>query len=108
MRRQEEKFASQQVRAAALRLAPVIRMTRLGRNMTQEAAAERGKMSAYTWMKIERGDVSVSMGAWLSALECLGLLDALTLAPQPLAVAQPGTARLRARPSTAKTKAYDF
>ena len=109
MRRQEEKFASPQVKAAAVRLAPLIRINRLGRNMTQEAAAERAKMSAFTWMKIERGDVSVSMGAWLSALECLGLLDALTLSPTSLpVVVQPGTARLRARPNTAKTSTHDF
>lgn len=108
MRRQEEKFASLQVKAAAGRLAPVIRQTRLGRNMTQEAAAERAKMSVFTWMKIERGDVSVSLGAWLSALECLGLLDALSLsAPLPAKAPQEAT-RLRARPSSAKTDTYDF
>lgn len=38
-------------------------------------------MSAYTWIKVERGDVSVSMGAWLSALDWLGLLKALVLSP---------------------------
>lgn len=108
MRREEEKFASTQVKAAAGRLAPVIRTARLARNMTQEAAAERARMSAYTWMKIERGDVSVSMGAWLSALECLGLLDALVLSPELPVQAQPATVRLRARPSPAKTDAFDF
>jgi transcriptional regulator with XRE-family HTH domain len=108
MRRSEEKFASPQVKSAAGRLAPVIRQTRLGRNMTQAAAAERAKMSALTWMKIERGDVSVSLGAWLSALECLGLLDALSLAPTQPAQALQDTARLRARPSAAKADSYDF
>ena len=108
MRRQEEKFASPQVKAAAVRLAPIIRINRLGRNMTQEAAAERAKMSAFTWMKIERGDISVSMGAWLSALECLGLLDALTLTSNLPIAAQPTMARVRARPSAVKTSNYDF
>ena len=76
--------------------------------MTQEAAAERAKMSTFTWIKIERGDVSVSMGAWLSALECLGLLDALSLAPPQPTQEQPTTVRQRARPSAAKADAYDF
>lgn len=109
MRREEEKFVSGEVRGAATRrLAPIIRATRLARNMTQAAAAERARMSAYTWMKIERGDVSVSMGAWLSALECLGLLDALVLSPELSVQPRAETARLRARPSAAKRDAFDF
>ncbi|MBK5914328.1 helix-turn-helix domain-containing protein [Rhodocyclus purpureus] len=109
MRRQEEKFVSGEVKAAAKRFAPVIRTTRLARNMTQAAAAERARMSAYTWMKIERGDVSVSMGAWLSALECLGLLDALALSADLSLQPPPAqTVRLRARASVAKREDFDF
>ncbi len=108
MRRGEEKFVSGEVKAAAKRLAPIIRTARLARNMTQEAAAQRARMSAYTWMKIERGDVSVSMGAWLSALECLGLLDALALSPDLSIQPHGETVRLRARSSTAKREAFDF
>jgi transcriptional regulator with XRE-family HTH domain len=108
MRRKEDKFVSEEVKAAARRLAPVIRTARLARNMTQGAAAERARMSAYTWMKIERGDVSVSMGAWFSALECLGLLDALVLSPELSVQPRPATVRLRARSSAAKRDAFDF
>ena len=108
MRRPEEKFASPQVKSAAGRLAPLIRQTRLARNMTQAAAAERAKMSALTWMKIERGDVSVSLGAWLSALECLGLLVDLSLEPKLPTPAAQDAARVRARPSGAKADSYDF
>ena len=107
MRREEEKFVSSEVTAAAKRLSPIIRTARLARNMTQ-AAAERARMSAYTWMKIERGDVSVSMGAWLSALECLGLLDALALSPELSVQPRAEAVRLRARPSAAKRDAFDF
>ena len=108
MRREEEKFVSSEVTAAAKRLSPIIRTARLARNMTQAAAAERARMSAYTWMKIERGDVSVSMGAWLSALECLGLLGALVLSSELSVQPRAETVRLRARPGAAKRDAFDF
>lgn len=108
MRRKEEKFVSPLAIGAAGRMAAAVRMARLARNMTQEAAAERAKMSAYTWMKIERGDVSVSFGSWLSALECLGLLDSLTVATAVPGVAPSEATRQRARPSKASSDKYDF
>jgi len=109
MRRQEEKFASSQVKSAASRMAPIIRTARLTRNMTQEAAAARAKMSPYTWMKIERGDVSISLGAWLSALECLGLLDTLGVVTEPTRLGPAAaTTRQRARPSVAAADKYNF
>lgn len=105
MRRSEEKFASDVVKAAALRLAPAIRLARLSHNLTQAAAAERAKMSVATWMKLEKGDVAVSLGSWLAALECVGLLDTLMVAmPAPAA----GTPRQRARTSPSATDRYDF
>jgi len=109
MRRQEEKFASSQVKSAASRIAPIIRTARLTRNMTQEAAAARAKMSPYTWMKIERGDVSISLGSWLSALECLGLLDTLSMVAEPTRLGSAtATTRQRARPSVATADKYNF
>lgn len=109
MRRKEEKFASAQVKSAANAMAPIIRTARLTRNMTQEAAAARAKMSPYTWMKIERGDVSISLGAWLSALECLGLLDTLSLVTEPTRLGSAAaTTRQRARPSVAAADKYNF
>ncbi len=108
MRREEAKFVSDEAKAAAGRLAPVIRSARLARNMTQQAAAERARMSAYTWMKIERGDVSVSMGTWLSALECLGLLDILAPPAELPFKPAPTPNRQRARPSPAKRATFDF
>jgi transcriptional regulator with XRE-family HTH domain len=108
MRRKEEKFASPEVQEAAKKLAGEIRRARLSRNMTQEAAAERARMSTHTWLRIERGDVAASMGAWLSALECQGLLDRLDpdagLAPKPRAA----EGRLRARPNAAARDTFDF
>ena len=40
-------------------------------------------MSAFTWQKIEKGDTSVAMGAWLSALEQTGLLGHLEQLAEP-------------------------
>ncbi len=109
MRRQEEKFASPQVKFAASTMAPIIRTARLTRNMTQEAAAARAKMSPYTWMKIERGDVSISLGSWLSALECLGLLDTLSLVTEATRSGPAAAStRQRARPSAATADKYNF
>lgn len=109
MRRQEEKFATPPVRSAAQRVATSIKTARLARNMTQAASAERAKMSALTWLKIEKGDVSVSMGSWFSALECVGLLHALDQVsaqlPSPTVIV---TDRQRARPSKARADAFDF
>jgi transcriptional regulator with XRE-family HTH domain len=108
MRRKEEKFASPEVIGAAKKLAAEIRGARLARNMTQEAAAERARMSTHTWLRIERGDVSVSMGAWLSALECQGLLDRLTLDAEGAVKPHTPDGRLRARPNAAARESFDF
>lgn len=109
MRRKEEKFATPQVRSTAQRLAASIKTARLARNMTQAASAERAKMSGLTWLKIEKGDVSVSMGSWLAALECVGMLDTLdqisAQLPPPTTTV---TDRQRARPSKARSDAFDF
>ncbi|MDO8319245.1 helix-turn-helix transcriptional regulator [Rhodoferax sp.] len=78
MRRPESKFASPNALLHAKQLGQAVRAARLARNSTQEAMAERARMSALTWLKIEKGEVSVAMGAWLSALEHTGLLDRLT------------------------------
>jgi len=78
MRRNESKFISPMAQLHAKQLGQAVRAARLARNCTQEAMAERAKMSALTWLKIEKGEVSVAMGTWLSALELSGLLDRVT------------------------------
>jgi transcriptional regulator with XRE-family HTH domain len=75
MRRSESKFISPMAQLHAKQLGQAVRAARLARNSTQEAMAERAKMSALTWLKIEKGEGSVAMGTWLSALELTGLLD---------------------------------
>ncbi|HET9107130.1 MAG TPA: helix-turn-helix transcriptional regulator [Steroidobacteraceae bacterium] len=83
MRRPESKFASPQAHSTAARLGSAIRAARLARKATQQELAERARMSAFTWQKIEKGDTSVAMGTWLSALEQTGLLGHLEQLGEP-------------------------
>lgn len=77
MRREEEKFVTPQSKRVAKQLGEAIRAARLARNVTQESIAARARMSKPTWLKIEKGDVSVAMASWMSALEQVGLLARL-------------------------------
>lgn len=74
--------------------------------------AERARMGVVTWLKIEKGEVGVALGAWLSALEQTGLLNRLEALTSPDAdpvgeQLRKGQLRQRARRgSTAKD--FDF
>lgn len=107
MRRKEQNFIPESAKLRAKNWGMQILAARLQRNMTQQAAAERARMSKFTWLKIEKGDVSVSMGAWLSALDTLGLLDGLTLS-EPTPPPPAANPRQRARTSAATVKRFDF
>ena len=50
-------------------------LARLRRNITEELVAERAGLSRATVWKIEKGDPTVSMGAYASVLIALGGLD---------------------------------
>ena len=52
-----------------------IKLARLRRNITEDLVAERSGLSRATVWKIEKGDPSVSMGAYASVLIALGGLD---------------------------------
>ena len=52
-----------------------IKLARLRRNITEELVAERAGLSRATVWKIEKGDPTVSMGAYASVLIALGGLD---------------------------------
>lgn len=113
MRRPESQFASTHATQLAQRLGLAVRAARLARNATQENMAERARMSALTWLKIEKGRVSVAMGSWLAALEQTGLLgplDALTQASQDTLGEQlrKQQSRVRAGPASAASDEFDF
>jgi transcriptional regulator with XRE-family HTH domain len=113
MKRTESKFVTPASAATAVSLGRAIRQARLARNATQASMAQRARMGSVTWLRIEKGDVSVAFGNWLSALEQVGLLSFLAMASDPgadkLGVAlRQEQARVRARPSTASIEDYDF
>ncbi|WP_224784884.1 helix-turn-helix domain-containing protein [Marinihelvus fidelis] len=50
-----------------------IRVRRKALNLSATVAAEAAGMSRITWYRIEKGEPSVTMGAWASAAKVLGL-----------------------------------
>lgn len=69
------------VRRLLVKAGEQIHLARLRRHMSASLAASRAKISRSTLWKIERGDPSVCMGAYLSVLFVMGLEnDILALA----------------------------
>lgn len=65
------------VQNALRKLGKNIRDARLRRRITMELMAERAGFSRITLTKIEKGEPSVSMGAYASALFVLGMTEHL-------------------------------
>lgn len=74
MRRPEAQFSSPTVIQLAIKLGRAIRLARLARGSRRIDMAARARVSPSTLDRIERGDVAVSMSAWLSTLEAVSLL----------------------------------
>ena len=83
MRRPEAQFATPAATACAIHLGKLVRQARLSRGWSQAAAAERGKMSRQSWLRIEKGESAVAFVAWLSAFEVVGLLPLLSRLEDP-------------------------
>ena len=83
MPRPESQFVTPAAQAAAAHLGGLIRQARLSRGWSQEVSAERARMSRLSWLRIEKGAPQVSMGAWLSACEVVGLLPLLLALDDP-------------------------
>jgi transcriptional regulator with XRE-family HTH domain len=77
-----------------------LRAHRKAQRVSVTAAAEAAGMSRVTWGRIERGEPSVAMGAWLAAAAAVGLdvrwVDpaATTSSTAPAAEPMPATLRL--------------
>jgi hypothetical protein len=63
------------VRRALLRLGKDIRQARIYRRIPMEVMAGRALMTRMTLYKIERGDPTVSVGAYATVLFVLGMID---------------------------------
>jgi transcriptional regulator with XRE-family HTH domain len=61
------------LRQRVAELARRVRQRRKVLGVTVVAAAEAAGMSRVTWHRIEKGEVSVTIGAWFNALAVLGL-----------------------------------
>jgi hypothetical protein len=61
------------VAAAARDLGQALRMQRQELGVTATAAAASARMSRVTWHRLEKGEPTVALGAWLGAAEVLGL-----------------------------------
>ena len=105
MRKKEALFVSSAAKETALQWGRHIQAARLALNLTQAEAAERGRMSMWTWLRIEKGNVSVSQGAWLSAFEVVGILGDIAV---PEAPSLSPAKRLRARPSESTDDQFNF
>lgn len=65
------------VRRSLAKLGKDLRDARRKRNLTVEMMVERVGVSKATYLKVEKGDPSVSMGAYAMALFTLGFSNAL-------------------------------
>lgn len=61
------------VAAAARDLGRALRLQRQKLGITATAAAASARMSRVTWHRLEKGEPTVTLGAWLGAAEVLGL-----------------------------------
>ena len=113
MKRQEKHFASPASTALAVSLGAAFRAARVARSRTRAEAAARARLSARTLARIESGDVSVSLGGWLSYVESLGLLELFAPLANPASDAQGEALRRLAAPrqprkSSKAAERYDF
>ncbi len=88
---------SESVATRALDIGADIRARRKSLGVSATAAAEAAGMSRVTWFRIEKGTTSVTLGAYLSALQVLDL--DVNIIRQP-GVAATGTALPRRSAST--------
>ncbi len=97
--------ATRQLQAVGLR----IRAHRKAMRVSAIAAAQAASMSRVTWHRIESGEAAVTMGAYLNALDALGLQFEIAdqaAAPPPADGATP--AQVPAGPIAAQLRLADY
>ena len=78
MRSSSADILPARLRRGLAKLGGDIAIARRKRRLTVKMMAERVGVAKATYLKIEKGDPSVSMGAYAMALFVLGLADGLT------------------------------
>ena len=68
-----EKLTSEQLEARVKTLAAQVRLRRKTLGVSVITAAEAAGMSRDTWHRMEKGEFTVTIGAWFNALAVLGL-----------------------------------
>jgi|WetSurMetagenome_2_1015567.scaffolds.fasta_scaffold297072_2 DNA-binding XRE family transcriptional regulator len=68
-----EKLTSEQLEARVKALAAQIRQRRKVMGISVTTAAEAAGVSRVTWHRMEKGEFTVTIGAWFNALAVLGL-----------------------------------
>ena len=77
MRSASSDFLPLKVRRSLVKLGADLRTARVKRRLTVEMTAERIGVAKATYLKVEKGDPTVSMGVYSMALFVLGFPDAL-------------------------------
>ena len=68
-----KKLTSEQLEVRVKAVGAQVRQRRKALGVSVVTAAEAGGMSRDTWHRMERGEVTVTIGAWFNALAVLGL-----------------------------------
>ncbi|MEH6593691.1 MAG: helix-turn-helix transcriptional regulator [Halioglobus sp.] len=78
-----QKLTSEQLEARVLALGQQVRQRRKALGVSVITAAQAAGMSRDTWHRMEKGEVTVTIGAWFNALTALGLEFGVGIADKP-------------------------
>ncbi len=78
-----EKLSTEQLQVRVRALGLQVRQRRKALGVTVITAAQAAGMSRDTWHRMEKGEVTVTIGAWFNALAVLGLEFGVGIAGEP-------------------------
>lgn len=84
MRRTSTDYATIASLNTAKHLGTLVKNARKARGWSQQSLAERARISINTMNRLEKGNVSISLGTWLAVFERLGLLVKLDQLQDPV------------------------